>query len=77
MSVYLRYGTVFFVIIELRISPVCKLAEFLRSGFSGSIITLVKFVEKVNSTHIGPRLRLGLIWGSRDDTRSDMEKIMY
>ena len=24
-----------------------------------------------------PRLRLGLIWGSQDDTRADMEKVMY
>ena len=24
-----------------------------------------------------PRLRLGLIWGSRDDTQADMEKDMY
>ena len=29
------------------------------------------------STHISPRLRLGLIWESRDDTRTNMEKVMY
>ena len=23
------------------------------------------------------KLPLGLIWGSRDDTRADMEKVMY
>ena len=43
-------------------------------------------VEKTNnyynpvyhpSTHINPLLRLGLIWGSRDVTRADMEKVMY
>jgi hypothetical protein len=28
-------------------------------------------------THISPRLRLGLIWESRDDTRANMEKVMY
>ena len=29
------------------------------------------------SPGIIPRLRLGLIWRSRDDTRADMEKVMY
>jgi hypothetical protein len=33
------------------------------------------------SSHIIPaiiaRLRLGLKWGSRDDTQIDMEKVMY
>jgi hypothetical protein len=29
------------------------------------------------STHIGPRLRLGTIWGSRDDKQATMEMPMY
>ncbi len=31
----------------------------------------------MNNKYIVNRKRLGLIWGSRDDTQADMEKFMY
>jgi hypothetical protein len=31
----------------------------------------------IGPSHIGPRLRLGPIWGSQDDNQANMEMPMY
>ena len=40
-------------------------------------VEMVVFENSVLKMYLLNRLCLGLIWGSRDDTRSDMEKVMY
>jgi len=70
-------SSLFIQLHHCRINFLKRIQKIIYSECNYTYYNSVLTYKTINNKYIVKRKRLGLIWGSRDDTHADIEKFMY